>query len=97
MFKGKKIFVLGMARSGYSVAKLLSNDNQVLITDMSKQDEDNVKELISLGCSVVITDDPLELLTEDYDYVVKNPGIKREHPVVLKANKLNISVINNYL
>lgn len=94
MFKGKKIFVLGMARSGYSVAKLLSKDNQVLITDMSKQDEDNVKELISLGCSVVITDDPLELLTEDYDYVVKNPGIKREHPVVLKANKLNIPVIN---
>ena len=34
MYKNKKIFVLGMARSGYEVAKLLAKDNNVFITDM---------------------------------------------------------------
>ena len=32
MFKNKKIFILGMARSGYEVAKLLAPDNKILIT-----------------------------------------------------------------
>ena len=31
MYKDKKIFILGMARSGYEVAKLLSPDNKILI------------------------------------------------------------------
>ena len=30
MFKDKKIFVLGMGKSGKSVAKLLAQDNHVL-------------------------------------------------------------------
>ena len=33
MYKNKKIFILGMARSGYEVAKLLATDNEILITD----------------------------------------------------------------
>ena len=46
MFENKKIFILGMARSGYSAAKLLSNyNNEILVTDMNKQDEKQVKEL----------------------------------------------------
>ena len=42
MYKNKKIFILGMARSGYEVAKLLSNDNEVFITDMKEQDFINI-------------------------------------------------------
>ena len=34
MYNNKKIFILGAARSGYEVAKLLSKyNNQILITD----------------------------------------------------------------
>jgi len=40
MFENKKIFILGMARSGYEAAKLLiQRKNRVLITDMKEQDE----------------------------------------------------------
>ena len=39
MYKNKKIFILGMAKSGYEVAKLLASDNTIFITDMKKQDE----------------------------------------------------------
>ena len=49
MYKNKKFFILGMARSGYEVAKLLAKDNTVFITDMKEQDGDKVKELESLG------------------------------------------------
>ncbi|MBE6161649.1 MAG: UDP-N-acetylmuramoyl-L-alanine--D-glutamate ligase [Firmicutes bacterium] len=95
MFESKKIFILGMARSGYEAAKLLSNyNNEILVTDMKEQDENLVKELESLNVKIVITDTPVELLDDTYDYVIKNPGIRYDHPVVLKANELNIKVIN---
>ena len=94
MFENKKIFILGMARSGYEAALVLSRDNEVLITDMREQELSKVKELGSVGVKVVITDDPIDLLDETYDYVVKNPGIKLDHPIVVKAESLNIPVIN---
>ena len=35
MFENKKIFILGMARSGYEAAKVLAKHNcKVLVTDM---------------------------------------------------------------
>ena len=94
MFNNKKIFILGMARSGYEAALVLSRDNKVLITDRKEQELSKVKELGSVGVRVEITDDPIDLLDETYDYVVKNPGIKLDHPVVVKAKELNIPVIN---
>ena len=48
MFKNKKIFVLGMGKSGKSVAKLLSKDNHVLITDMKCDNLDEISELEKL-------------------------------------------------
>ena len=46
MFENKKIFVLGMARSGYEVSKLLAQHNcEVLVTDMKEQKEEQVKEI----------------------------------------------------
>lgn len=94
MFKGKKFFVLGMARSGYEAALVLSQANKVLITDRKEQELFKVKELEDNGVKVVITEDPIDLLDETYDYVVKNPGIKLDHPIVIKAGILNIPVIN---
>lgn len=92
MFKNKKIFILGMGRSGVSVAKLLSNDNNVLITDM-KENKEDISLLENLGVEVKITDKQEELLDSTYDVIVKNPGIKLDHPVVLKAKELNIPII----
>ena len=95
MFENKKIFILGMARSGYEAAKLLSNyNNDILVTDKSKQDEQQVSELESLGVKIIICDDPVDLLDDTYDYVIKNPGIKYDHPLIVKAKNMNIKVIN---
>ena len=94
MFENKKIFILGMARSGYEAAKLLSSNNEILVTDKKEQELSKVKELEDMGVKVIITEDPIDLLDESYDYVVKNPGIKLDHPIVVKAQELNIPVIN---
>ena len=92
MFDNKKIFILGMGRSGCSVAKLLSKNNKILITDM-KENKNDISLLENLGVEVIITDKQEELLDSSFDVVVKNPGVKLNHPVVLKANELNIPVI----
>lgn len=95
MFENKKIFILGMARSGYEVAKFLSKyNNKILITDIKMQDKDKMEELSNLGINVIITDNPLDLFNNSFDFVVKNPGIKLDHPLVLKAQELNIPVVN---
>ena len=95
MFENKKIFILGMARSGYEAAKLLSDyNNEIIVTDGKEQKEKLVSELESLGVKVIITGDQLSLLDDSFDYVIKNPGIKYDNPVVVKAKELGIKVIN---
>lgn len=94
MYKNKKIFILGMARSGYEVAKLLATDNEILITDMKEQDNEKIKELEGLGVSFILSNTPEELLDNSFDIMIKNPGIKYDHKCVVKAKNIGISVIN---
>lgn len=96
MFENKKIFILGMARSGYEAAKVLAKrGNIITLNDMSKdQDTDKVKELEDLGVSVILGSHPDDILTKDFDYVIKNPGIRNDHKYVLFAKENNIKVIN---
>ena len=78
MFEGKKIFIFGMARSGYEAAKLLKkHNNEIVLVDGKKQDEEKVKELEELGVIIHIDEDSSKYLDDSFDYVVKNPGIHR--------------------
>ncbi len=95
MYENNKIFILGMARSGYEVAKVLLNrNNEVVITDAKEQKKEHVEELKKMGAKVIITSEPEKVLDDTFDYVIKNPGITYEHKCILYANKLNISVVN---
>ncbi|MBQ7140456.1 MAG: UDP-N-acetylmuramoyl-L-alanine--D-glutamate ligase [Bacilli bacterium] len=96
MFENKKIFILGMARSGYEAAKLLSKyNNKIVINDANeKQDENHLKELKNLGVSIVLGEHPDEIFDKSFDYLIKNPGIRDTHKYVEYARKHNIKVIN---
>ena len=86
MFENKKIFVFGMARSGYAASFFLSKHAaSILVTDSKEQEIEKVKTLNELGVEVAITKEPEELLDETYDVIVKNPGIPRNHPLLQKA------------
>ena len=96
MFKNKKIFILGFARSGYEAAKLLAKrGNEIVLNDMKiEQDKNRMEELEDLGVKIVLGEHPDDLLDESFDYLIKNPGVPVEHKYVLKANDLGIEVIN---
>ena len=96
MFNNKRIFILGMARSGYEAAKLLSkSNNYIIVNDQNiEQENDHIKELESLGIKVILGSHPDELFDNSFDVIIKNPGIKDEHKYILKARELKIPVIN---
>ena len=96
MFVNNKIFILGMARSGYEAAKLLAKrGNEIVLNDMKvDQDKERLDELKDLGVNVVLGEHPDDLLDETFDYLIKNPGVPIDNKYVLKARELGIEVIN---
>lgn len=98
MFEGKKILILGFARSGYEAAKfLIKRNNQVILNDgkkLKEEDKEKYEELSALGVEFVFGSHPDELLDESIDCLVKNPGVPIDHKYVLKARELHIPVIN---
>jgi UDP-N-acetylmuramoylalanine--D-glutamate ligase len=91
-----KALVLGMAKSGYEAAKfLITKGYNVILTDISsEQNSEQVKELESLGVIMVLGVQPDNLIDNTFNVLVKNPGIRNDHPYVIKANELEIPVIN---
>lgn len=94
MFENKKIYIMGMARSGYEAAKLLAPNNEILITDGKEQEQAQVEELEQLGVKIVITEKQEDYLDETFDLVIKNPGIRFDTPCIKKAEELGIKIIN---
>ena len=96
MYENKKIFILGMARSGYHAAKILSGlNNEIVLSDINKnQDEEHIKELESLGVKLVLGSDDDSIFDESFDLMVKNPGVKFDNKYVKFANEHNIKIIN---
>ena len=98
MFENKKIFILGLARSGYHAAKVLcARGNEVVLNDgkaEEKLDSEQISELRELGVNLVFGSHPDELLDSSFDYLIKNPGVPIDHKYVLKARELGIEVMN---
>ena len=95
MIENKKVFIMGMAKSGYEVAKLLSKgNNEILVTDQKDQDEKLVSELEDLGIKFIKTSEPENILDESFDIVIKNPAVLPFHPCIKKAEDLNIPIVN---
>ena len=98
MFENKKIFILGLARSGFAAAKyLIKHNNEVILNDgkeEDKQDKNQVEELRNLGVKLIFGSHPDDILDESFDYLIKNPGVPIDHKYVLKARELGVEVIN---
>lgn len=98
MFNNKKILILGMARSGVAASKvLIKRNNEVIVNDKKEEnelEEKDITELKELGCKLVLGNHSDNLLDNTFDYVIKNPGIRDDHKLILKAKELHIPVIN---
>lgn len=96
MFENKKIFILGMARSGYHAARVLAKrGNTIVLNDKNaNQDKNHIKELEDLGVKVILGDHPDDILDESFDYLIKNPGVHFDHKYLKYAEEHNIKIIN---
>lgn len=95
-YTGKNILVLGLGRSGFAVSKLLLKLGAKLTLNDKADLADNAKaaELEKMGVRVIGGYHPTGIFDEEhFDYLVKNPGIPYENPMVAKAMAKKIPVI----
>jgi len=98
-YQGRKVLVIGLARSGLAVANLLTTQGaRVTVTDEKSKKEliNKIKKLkkgikIILGCQDSVR---LKNLVSEYDLLVISPGVPQENPLVEKARKLKIPVVS---
>ncbi len=92
-FNGKKVLVLGLARSGMAAVKLLKRLGARVTVSESKALSD-IKELPELeAMGVRVVNQTEEVFEEDYFLAVKNPGINGKLWFVRRLRERGISVI----
>lgn len=95
MYRGEEVVVLGLAKSGVQVAKVLHERGAVItVNDKKERDQSpEASELESLGISVICGGHPEGLIHKGVSLVVKNPGIPYSAPPVQQALQLGIEVV----
>ncbi|MEG0592362.1 MAG: UDP-N-acetylmuramoyl-L-alanine--D-glutamate ligase [Coprobacillus sp.] len=94
MLDGKKVLVLGLAKSGKAAVDLLEKLHATItINESATQDKIvDFDNYISRGFEMVVGGHPDELFERDFDFVVKNPGINYHKPFVLRLKERGIPV-----
>lgn len=94
MFEGKKVLVLGLAKSGKAAVELLYHLNaKITVNEFATKDKiDCYDEYIHRGIEMIVGGHPEELFERDFDFVVKNPGINYHKPFVLRLKERGIPV-----
>lgn len=89
-FKNKKVMVFGWARSGKAAAQLLTKlGSKVTVVNGGEFDAQDAtyRSLLAADVTLIGTDNA-ETLDSTYDYLIKNPGINYDHPLVQKLKNL---------
>ncbi len=95
MYENKKILVLGAAKSGIAICKLLAGrNNDITLSDIKELKEDDRRELENLGIKLVIGENQVSLINESWDLIVKNPAIMYTSELVTKINSKKIRLEN---
>jgi UDP-N-acetylmuramoylalanine--D-glutamate ligase len=94
MFKGKKVTVVGLARSGVAAARALHSLGAIVTVTDKKPIEQLTEQITSLGNGISITagGHPDRIFIET-DLIVLSPGVPNIAPVV-QARKHGIKVIS---
>ncbi len=86
-----KILVIGLARSGMAAIKLLRAAGAKNIILSERKEVPQKEYLESLGVKVIGQDDAV--FEEDYDLVIKNPGVPPVSPQIRRLKERGIPVI----
>ena len=92
MYENKKILILGAAKSGIAVAKLLAGkNNDITLSDIKELADQDKKTLEDLGIKIIITSNQVDLID---NLVIKNPAIMSTSDIVKKLDNLGIRTEN---
>jgi UDP-N-acetylmuramoylalanine--D-glutamate ligase len=95
LYQGKRVVVLGLAKSGLAVAHILKQCGaDVTVNDKKSESEcQGVEELRAAGITVICGEHPEDIVNPSVDFVVKNPGIPYSVPPIQAAESLGIPVV----
>lgn len=94
MLSGKKVLVLGLAKSGKAAVELLDALHATItVNEYAKKEQISCyDEYVNRGIEMIVGGHPDELFERDFDFVVKNPGINYHKPFVLRLKERGIPV-----
>lgn len=94
-FENKKVLVLGLAKSGEAAARLLAQLGAIVTVNDGKPFEENpaAQSLLEEGITVICGEHPITLLDENFEIIVKNPGIPYTNPMLIRAKEKAIPII----
>ncbi|MCI3921037.1 UDP-N-acetylmuramoyl-L-alanine--D-glutamate ligase [Paenibacillus sp. TRM 82003] len=94
-YQGRRVVVLGLARSGVAVAELFHGRGADVIVNDKKERSlcPEADPLSAKGISVVCGGHPDDLIDEHTALVVKNPGIPYSIPPIRRAIELGVEVV----
>jgi len=94
-YRGRKVIVLGLARSGVAAAKLFHGIGADVVANDNKPREacPEAEELEALGISVVCGGHPDGLVDGSIALLVKNPGIPYTAPPVAEAERIGVEIV----
>lgn len=95
IYTNKNVIVLGLSKTGFSTALYLLNQgaNVTVSTLENDIDEDNLNYLMSRGVKVIFGPHPLDIITHQIHYIIKNPGIPYHISFLQKAEQFNIPIL----
>ncbi len=94
MLTGKKVLVIGLAKSGRATINLLYKLNATITVNEYKDAKDipDYQQFVDNGIEMITGSHPEELFERDFDFVIKNPGINYHKPFILRLKERNIPV-----
>lgn len=92
-FAGKKVLVIGLARSGMAAIKVLKKLGAEVTLSESKKKEDIKDADFLIENGVKIVDQSMDVFEGDFDLVVKNPGVSFRSPMIERLNERSIPII----
>jgi UDP-N-acetylmuramoylalanine--D-glutamate ligase len=93
-FEGKKVLVVGMARSGIGAAKLLKELGAIVTINDSSSEEvlgEKIKKLEGIYDQKILGETPSDMST--FDYVVLSPGVPTDLGFLKEAREKGVKVI----
>ncbi|MBD2844398.1 UDP-N-acetylmuramoyl-L-alanine--D-glutamate ligase, partial [Paenibacillus sp. IB182496] len=94
-YRGRRVVVLGLAKSGVSAATALHRlGADVVVNDRKPREQSpEAEQLEALGIPVICGHHPDDLIDEDTALLVKNPGIPYSAPPVVRAEAAGVEIV----